>query len=66
MFLLSASGPGATGELGLTMGSGPCVVNADGNSTSRRKFSFTDRANVVYIEYAFPIHETDQITDLHS
>ncbi|RKK75578.1 hypothetical protein BFJ69_g7643 [Fusarium oxysporum] len=50
LVLWMSGGPGATGELGLTMGSGPCVVNADGNSTSRRKFSFTDRANVVYID----------------
>jgi cathepsin A (carboxypeptidase C) len=44
-------GPGATGELGLFMGTGPCAVNEDGNSTRRLEYSWIDRANVVYIEY---------------
>ena len=44
------SGPGAAGEMGLFMGSGPCVVDPDGNSTRRQDYSWTDHANVVYIE----------------
>ena len=44
------SGPGAAGEMGLFMGSGPCVVNLDGNSTRLQDYSWTDHANVVYIE----------------
>ncbi|CAG7564369.1 unnamed protein product [Fusarium equiseti] len=44
------SGPGAAGEMGLFMGSGPCVVNPDGNSTRRQDYAWTDHANVVYID----------------
>ncbi|KAG7402764.1 Carboxypeptidase Y-like protein [Fusarium oxysporum f. sp. rapae] len=44
------SGPGASGEMGLFMGSGPCTVNPDGNSTKRLEYSWIDRANVVYID----------------
>lgn len=29
---------------------GPCYVNADGNSTSRRAISWINRANVLFIE----------------
>ncbi|KAJ4258063.1 hypothetical protein NW762_008203 [Fusarium torreyae] len=50
LLLWMSGGPGAAGEMGLFMGSGPCVVNADGNSTTRLDYSWIDRANVVYID----------------
>ncbi|KAF5667142.1 carboxypeptidase Y like A [Fusarium heterosporum] len=50
LLLWMSGGPGAAGEMGLFMGSGPCVVNPDGNSTRRLNYSWTDRANVVYID----------------
>ncbi|RKK83902.1 hypothetical protein BFJ71_g14728 [Fusarium oxysporum] len=45
-----SGGPGASGELGLTKGSGPCAVNKDGNSTRRLDHSWVDHANVIYID----------------
>ncbi|UZP38848.1 hypothetical protein NXS19_006664 [Fusarium pseudograminearum] len=36
--------------MGLFVGSGPCVVNRDGNSTHRSEYAWTDHANVVYID----------------
>ncbi|UPL03494.1 hypothetical protein LCI18_014428 [Fusarium solani-melongenae] len=45
-----SGGPGASGELGLTKGSGPCAVNKDGNSTRRLDYSWIDHANVIYID----------------
>ncbi|KAF4452568.1 Carboxypeptidase Y like protein A [Fusarium austroafricanum] len=50
LLLWMSGGPGAAGEMGLFMGSGPCIVNPDGNSTKRLDYSWTDRANVVYID----------------
>ncbi|RGP73086.1 hypothetical protein FLONG3_6401 [Fusarium longipes] len=50
LLLWMSGGPGAAGEMGLFMGSGPCVVNRDGNSTRRLDYSWTDHANVVYID----------------
>ncbi|EGU86159.1 hypothetical protein FOQG_14759 [Fusarium oxysporum f. sp. raphani 54005] len=50
LLLWMSGGPGASGEMGLFMGSGPCTVNPDGNSTKRLDYSWIDRANVVYID----------------
>ncbi|GKU06761.1 carboxypeptidase y a [Fusarium langsethiae] len=50
LLLWMSGGPGAAGEMGLFMGSGPCVVNRDGNSTRCQRYSWTDHANVVYID----------------
>ncbi|CAG9990018.1 unnamed protein product [Clonostachys byssicola] len=50
LLLWMSGGPGATGELGCFVGSGPCAVNEDGNSTRRLDYSWTDRANVIYID----------------
>ncbi|RSM07636.1 hypothetical protein CDV31_008529 [Fusarium ambrosium] len=50
LLLWMSGGPGATGELGCFMGTGPCAVNPDGNSTRRLDYSWTDHANVIYID----------------
>ncbi|KAG4275799.1 carboxypeptidase Y [Fusarium proliferatum] len=50
VILWMSGGPGATGELGLFKDIGPCSVNKDGNSTSRNKYSWTDHANVLFID----------------
>ncbi|KAF5022698.1 hypothetical protein F66182_5246 [Fusarium sp. NRRL 66182] len=50
LLLWMSGGPGASGEMGLFMGSGPCAVNADGNSTAPLDYSWIDHANVVYID----------------
>ncbi|KAI8712240.1 hypothetical protein NCS52_01321700 [Fusarium sp. LHS14.1] len=50
LLLWMSGGPGATGELGCFLGTGPCAVNSDGNSTSRLEYSWTDHANVIYID----------------
>ncbi|CRK06904.1 hypothetical protein BN1723_006557 [Verticillium longisporum] len=50
VLLWMSGGPGATGELGIFKDSGPCQVNLDGNSTSKRPFSWTDKANVLFID----------------
>ncbi|KAH6664794.1 carboxypeptidase Y [Plectosphaerella plurivora] len=46
----NSSGPGATGEFGIFKDSGPCLVNPDGNSTSRRDYAWTDEASVLFID----------------
>ncbi|KAF4974545.1 hypothetical protein FZEAL_8569 [Fusarium zealandicum] len=50
LLLWMSGGPGGAGELGIFLGSGPCAVNHDGNSTRRLDYSWIDRANVVYID----------------
>ncbi|KAM5354841.1 hypothetical protein ACJ41O_001487 [Fusarium nematophilum] len=50
VILWLSGGPGATGELGIFKDIGPCSVNQDGNSTSRNEYSWTDRANVIFID----------------
>ncbi|KAJ3502241.1 hypothetical protein NM208_g16766 [Fusarium decemcellulare] len=45
-----SGGPGATGELGLFKGIGPCAVNEDGNSTRRLEHSWIDHANVIFVD----------------
>ncbi|KAH8893116.1 alpha/beta-hydrolase [Thozetella sp. PMI_491] len=50
VILWMSGGPGATGELGLFNGIGPCAVNQDGNSTRREDFSWIDTANVIFID----------------
>ncbi|EKJ69548.1 hypothetical protein FPSE_10259 [Fusarium pseudograminearum CS3096] len=50
LLLWMSGGPGAAGGMGLFVGSGPCVVNRDGNSTRRSEYAWTDHANVVYID----------------
>ncbi|KAL3297172.1 PRC1-carboxypeptidase y serine-type protease [Colletotrichum asianum] len=50
LILWMSGGPGATGELGLFKGIGPCVVNEDGNSTKTLEYSWIDYANVVVID----------------
>ncbi|KAG7113970.1 Carboxypeptidase Y like protein [Verticillium longisporum] len=50
VLLWMSGGPGATGEFGIFKDSGPCQVNKDGNSTSKRPFSWTDKANVLFID----------------
>ncbi|KAH7375462.1 carboxypeptidase Y [Plectosphaerella cucumerina] len=50
VLLWMSGGPGASGEFGIFKDSGPCQVNSDGNSTSKREFSWTDEANVLFID----------------
>ncbi|KAI8665317.1 hypothetical protein NCS56_00967400 [Fusarium sp. Ph1] len=62
LLLWMSGGPGAAGEMGLFMGSGPCSVNRDGNSTKRLEYSWIDQANVVYIDQPVGVGFS-QITD---
>ncbi|KAI9147040.1 Carboxypeptidase Y [Paramyrothecium foliicola] len=50
VLLWMSGGPGATGEFGLFLDSGPCRVNDDGNSTSRAEYSWNENSNVIYID----------------
>ncbi|KAI8712158.1 Amidohydro-rel domain-containing protein [Fusarium sp. LHS14.1] len=51
MFFFPYRGPGATDELGMFKGIGPCAVNKDGNSTRRLEYSWIDHANVIFIDF---------------
>ncbi|KAL2209891.1 carboxypeptidase Y [Sarocladium strictum] len=50
VILWLSGGPGASGELGNFLDIGSCTVNPDANSTSRRDHSWTDVANVIFID----------------
>jgi len=43
-------GPGCSSEIALFTENGPCTVNQDGTSTSPNPNSWTDHANVMYID----------------
>ncbi|KAH6980731.1 carboxypeptidase Y [Ilyonectria sp. MPI-CAGE-AT-0026] len=50
LILWMSGGPGASGQLGLFLDVGPCAVNQDANSTTRLDYSWTDHANVVFVD----------------
>lgn len=50
VILWMSGGPGATGSFGMFKELGPCIVNADANSTRPRESSWTNRANVLFID----------------
>ncbi|OJJ01953.1 hypothetical protein ASPVEDRAFT_83474 [Aspergillus versicolor CBS 583.65] len=52
LVLWLSGGPGATGELGCFVGSGPCAVNEDGNSTRRLEYSWVDNANPIGVGFS--------------
>ncbi|KAH6952182.1 carboxypeptidase Y [Fusarium avenaceum] len=50
LLLWMSGGPGASGQLGMYLDIGPCTVGPDANSTRRREHSWTDKANVVFVD----------------
>ncbi|UPK93469.1 hypothetical protein LCI18_004404 [Fusarium solani-melongenae] len=70
--LWMSGGPGATGEFGLFKDIGPCAVNEDGNSTRRNFHSWTDSANVIFIDQPVGIgfsaiaNRSNMAVDLHA
>lgn len=54
-------GPGQTSLYGATLESGPCIANADGNSTTLNPWSFNNHVNMLYIDQpnmaGFSYHE---------
>ncbi|KAL2826408.1 Alpha/Beta hydrolase protein [Aspergillus cavernicola] len=45
-----SGGPGASSMYSMTIGSGPCTVNADSNSTSPNPWSWTAESDILYID----------------
>ena len=42
-------GPGCSSQMALLMENGPCLVNKDGNGTTLNEFSWTNKANVMWV-----------------
>jgi len=43
-------GPGCSSQMALLMENGPCLVNKDGNGTTLNEFSWTNKANVMWVD----------------
>lgn len=62
LILWTNGGPGSSSAIGLFMEHGPCLVNesGDGNGTRWNKYSWNERAHMIYIDQ--PVGESESPT----